>query len=97
MTIDSIEQALRSADPYQQLRALAEHLFAQGQDTDTVLTLFETARGQLRAANRKADEEVLMDVMDCLVGWCGPAARLSPDSAPSADGQADTPRGAPSH
>ena len=90
MTVEnSIEQALRSDDPHQQLRSLAQRLFAQGQDTDSVLTLFETARAQLREADREADEDVLMDVMDCLVGWCGPAARLSPDSAPSDQGQVD--------
>src|SRR5262245_23172202 len=86
---DSINQALRSSDPYRQLRSLVESLFAKGQSTDTVLTLFETTRRQLREAGRQSDEDVLMDVMDCLVGWCGPDARLSPDPAPNDQGQAN--------
>ena len=27
---------------------------------------------QLRAADREAEEDVLMDVLDCLVDWCSP-------------------------
>jgi hypothetical protein len=62
-----------------------------------VLALFETARQQLREAGREADEDVLMDVMDCLVGWCGPAARLSPDAAPGGQELPDTTTETPSH
>lgn len=98
MRIDgAIEEALRSGNPHQQLRSLVQRLFAQGQDTDSVLTLFETARAQLREADREVDEDALMDVMDCLVGWCGPAAQLSPDSAPGGQSLADPKREAPSH
>src|SRR5437870_1813086 len=68
---DAIEQALRSGDPQQQLRSLAQGLFGQGQSSASVLALFESARQQLRDSGREADEDVLMDVMDCLVGWCG--------------------------
>jgi hypothetical protein len=86
---NSIDEALRSDNPSQQLRSLVQRLFAQGQGTDSVLALFETARQQLREDGRKADEDALMDLMDCLVGWCGPGARLSPASA--ARQQTDTP------
>ena len=92
---DSIEQALRSGDPYQQLRSLVQRLFAQGQDTDSVLALFETARQKLREAGREADEDAVMDLMDCLVGWCGPNARLSPAATAGEQEQADTPTETP--
>jgi hypothetical protein len=75
---ESFEQALRSPDPFVQLRSLAVQLFAEGQSQEAVVARFESARQQLREAGREAKEDTLMDVMDCLVGWCGPHARLGP-------------------
>ncbi len=80
MTIDaSIEQALRSSEPYQQLRSLVEQLFVKGESRDSVLAVLESARQSLRDEGREEDEDVLLDVMDCVVGWCGPHAALSPE------------------
>ena len=47
-----------------------------GQTREAVLDLFEHARQQLRQANREAEEDAVMDVMDFLVGWCSPQMRL---------------------
>ncbi len=73
------ERALRSSDPARQLRALALHLSAQGQDKETIIERFEMTREELRQANREADEDSLMDVLDCLVGWCSPEMKLLAD------------------
>jgi hypothetical protein len=83
MTFDeSLEQALRSPEPLNELRALALHLFEQGQAPRTVLELFEGARQRLRQANRDADEDLVTDCMDFLVGWCSPHMKLPPDAPP---------------
>jgi hypothetical protein len=73
-----IDQALRSANPYEALRATATTLFAAGHTKQAVYDLFEAARGQLRLEGREAEEDVVMEVMDCLVGWCSPHQALSP-------------------
>lgn len=75
---DTFEQALASADSFAQLRSLAERLLAEGHSREDVLERFEAVRRQLREAGREAEEDALTDVMDCLVGWCGPHAKLGP-------------------
>jgi hypothetical protein len=71
--------ALNSDDPFGQLRSLVRTLQSQGKDQAVILQLFEQARQQLRAEGRAHDEDVLMDVMDCLVGWCSPPMSLKPE------------------
>jgi hypothetical protein len=66
------EEALRSPDPVNSVRSVALRLLAEGQDQEDVIARFENARAQLREANRDAEEDIIMDVMDCLVGWCSP-------------------------
>jgi hypothetical protein len=54
----------------------------EGKDQPAVLAAFEQARQALRGAGRERDEDAVMDVMDCLVGWCGPHMRLPPVDSP---------------
>src|SRR5438132_13661773 len=75
---DVIERALRSPEPFEELRTTAAALFAEGLTEKAVYDLFEDARAQLRMAGREADEDIVMEVMDCLVGWCSPHQILKP-------------------
>src|SRR5579872_3278156 len=75
---DVIERALRSPEPFEELRATAAAWFAEGRTEQAVYDLFEDTRAQLRVAGREADEDVVMEVMDCLVGWCSPHQVLKP-------------------
>jgi hypothetical protein len=76
------EEALRLREPLNELRSLAPRLAHQGQDQTAIVANFEEARRQWRAANREWVRDVMMDVMDCLVGWCSPQV----DIPPAADG-----------
>jgi hypothetical protein len=76
---DGFEQALRSAEPVNQLRSLALRLHSGGLDKAAIIEKFEGARRELRLADREADEDVIMDAMDCLVGWCSPQMILPLD------------------
>jgi hypothetical protein len=77
MSIDSrIESALQSPNPYTELRFLVKNLFLQGQSRESVLALFEETRRQMRIIGREADEDIVMDIMDCLTGWCSSHAKL---------------------
>ncbi len=62
-----------------QLRSLALRLHSQGFDGAAIIEKFEGARRQLRLADREADEDAVMDAMDCLVGWCSPQMTLPLD------------------
>jgi hypothetical protein len=84
---DVIERALHSPEPFEQLRATAAAWFAEGRTEKAVYDLFDDARTQLRVAGREADEDVVMEVMDCLVGWCSPHQVLKPTAvAPTVNG-----------
>ena len=78
-TQQTVDQILSAPADWVTLRALALRLLEAGEDQVAVLKIFENARNQLRLAGREADEEVVMDVMDCMVGWCGPDALLPPN------------------
>jgi hypothetical protein len=83
MIDERIEKALSSNAPVQELRNLASHLLAQGQTREEILDLFEHARHTLRQADREAEEDAVMDVMDVLVGWCSPHMKLPPEQPTS--------------
>src|SRR5438552_3387057 len=74
-----VQDALSSSDPLIRLRSLVQSLQAQGQDQSAILDLFEQARQQLREAGRDAEEDVVMEAMDFLVGWCSPHMSLGPE------------------
>ena len=61
-----IEQALRAEKPVQELRNVALSLLADGQTREAIVELFEHARQELRQAQRDAEEDAVMDVMDLL-------------------------------
>jgi hypothetical protein len=73
---ERIEQAFQSSEPFQQLRSLAIQLLDQGYDRSSVIERFKEARQQLREVDRESEEDVVMDVLDCLVGWCSPQMRI---------------------
>lgn len=73
---ESFEQALSSPDPIDRLRSLALHLSSTGLSREAIRDAFEQARAQLRLANREADEDRVMDVMDFLAGWCSPHMKI---------------------
>jgi hypothetical protein len=77
MEIDAgIQSALKSADPLGALRSLIESLLQQGRTSEAILNLFENNRQMLRKAGREADEDMLMEAMDFLTGWCSPHMKL---------------------
>jgi hypothetical protein len=81
-----IQEALRSSEPVNELRNLVLRLLTDGRTREAILELLESARQQLRQANCETDEDVVMDVMDFLVGWCSPHMKLSPE-LPTAGGR----------
>jgi hypothetical protein len=80
---NEIETALRTERPFDALHTFARSLIAEGYDQDRLLQVFEAKRSRLRSANREADEDIIMEVMDCIVGWCGSHMRLFESPVPT--------------
>ncbi len=76
---ERFETALRFNEPLATLNSLVLKLSAEGHKKAEILKIFGNYALCLRKSNREADEELLLDVMDTLVGWCHPCARLLPD------------------
>jgi hypothetical protein len=77
ITIDQLfEEALASAEPLWELRGVVRGLLADGHEREAILDDFERFRLVLQAAGRDSDEDVVLEVMDFVVGWCSPQLRL---------------------
>jgi hypothetical protein len=78
---ERFEAALRSSDTGQALRALVQDLAREGLTKPQIYETLETFLGHLRtqADNRESDEELVLDIMDALTGWCHPSSELLPD------------------
>lgn len=77
MTFDqNLTDALRSSSPFQEARLLAQRYLHEGESKQAVLDRFAQARKRLREQGSETDEDIVCDVMDCLVGWCGSHMRL---------------------
>ena len=74
---EQLDGALRSADPFGQLRELLRGLLAAGHDREALYAEMQRyVVDELRVVGRDEDEDVVLDVMDCLVGWCASHMRL---------------------
>jgi hypothetical protein len=73
---EQFDEALRSAQPMWRLREVVQSMLAEGQERDAVYAARERFRTLLQKAGRDADEDVVLEVMDCLTSWCSPHMRL---------------------
>ena len=70
------EAALRSAKPTESLRDTVARLLDSGNDREVIQQSLEQFRLVLREADREAAEDVVLEVLDFLTGWCSPHQRL---------------------
>ncbi len=77
ITTDQLfEDALASAEPLWELRGVVRGLLADGHDRALILSDHERFQLALRTAGREADEDIVLEVMDFVVGWSSPHMRL---------------------
>lgn len=69
-------EALISDDPVGALRAVVVGLVDAGADRDVVRDELRGYAAGLDGEGRERDYEAVLDVLDMLVGWCGPDARI---------------------
>jgi hypothetical protein len=77
-SISRFEAALHTDEPPARLRQLALDLAAEGYSPPAVLELFEAFRAVLQSSLRQAEEDLVLEAMDAIVGWCAEAAKLFP-------------------
>ena len=61
---------------HDELWQMAADALDAGATHHQLLNVLEALRAKARVEGREADEDRVMDLMDCLVGWCGPHASL---------------------
>jgi len=78
---DRMDTALRLPQPGQAFRDLVTELAREGYEKKQILQFLEDFLIELRKQkeHKEADEDIILDTMDCLVGWSHPQAELLPD------------------
>ena len=76
--VTRFEESLQSSKRFEALRQLALELAAEGNEPEMILARFDEFRAMLRMSDRVKDEDVVMDVMDCIVGQCSEHMNLFP-------------------
>ena len=69
----ALQKAFLQHSSRDHLRGLVEELLQEGYAEETILNEFERFRGQ---SQDDPYEDVLLEVMDLLTGWCSPRARM---------------------
>jgi hypothetical protein len=68
-----LTKALQQTRPIEQLEEIVKNLLSQGYSTESILAAFES----FRQTNQDEEyEEIVLDVMDFLTGWCSPHKRI---------------------
>lgn len=68
--------ALTSEDHLDGLRRVAEHELHAGVPRERVIAELEELRADLRRGGREDDEDIVLEVLDFVTGWCSPQMRL---------------------
>jgi hypothetical protein len=73
---EKLNQALLSKQPLIQLREAVRDLLDQGCAREALLSEMENFRSFLRETKREDDEDIVLEVMDFIVGWSSPHMTL---------------------
>ena len=71
-----LEKAARGTNSSEDLLREVKALLALGVDRNEILDVFEVIRTALQKDNMEEAEDIVLEVMDLLVGWCSPHAEL---------------------
>ena len=84
-TAERLEVAFRSADAALALRSSVKELFQEGCTKEEICLLLEefVLRLRRRPGYRHAEEDVVLDILDSLTGFCHADAQLLSDDAPA--------------
>ncbi|HRE43792.1 MAG TPA: hypothetical protein PKY87_07455, partial [Terricaulis sp.] len=75
-SFDPIRQAVTAGQSVGAIREQIAEMIASGIEKDLIFTSLTDLRAEFHAVGNEASEDLVLDVMDFLVGWCGPSAHL---------------------
>lgn len=76
---ERFDAALRSGDVYEALRESVLQLAQEGHGKEEIYAAFEQLLLRIRAQHQGSEseeEDIVLDVMDTIVGWCSPNKQL---------------------
>jgi hypothetical protein len=71
-----LHAALASERPFESLWRTVKRSRDAGSPRDRLLAQLDELRSELHRTGRHEAEDTVLDVMDCLIGWCSPHQRL---------------------
>ena len=80
MDIAFREEILAGLKPGSDLSELAVKYKDLGMDNERMYHNLEVLRQEMRAKEDEASEDLIMDLMDRVVGWCNPDSRIFPEA-----------------
>lgn len=66
----SLLAALQTTDPFLSLRTVVQEMFDQRVSQDVILTCLERIHTKLVSEGNESRDDIVLEVMDCVVGWC---------------------------
>ncbi len=74
-----IEEILLDKQAETRLNEMAKEMARAGASQDEVYRLFDSFRSGLCNAGREKEEDLIMNVMDNITGWCGSHNKIFPE------------------
>ena len=69
---NEIEKGLASEAPFLHLRSFLQELLDSGESKEKVLQSLAEYRKKLLLPNQEKEDDMLLDMMDYVAGWCSP-------------------------
>jgi len=76
MNTELLEAALRSDNPFEEIRNLLKTVIAQGYEREKLVQELIGFALRLRAENREQDDDLILEMVDFLTGWCSPHMKI---------------------
>ncbi|HTP07012.1 MAG TPA: hypothetical protein VMP08_02085 [Anaerolineae bacterium] len=73
---EQLDAAWKKETPIEDIRDLLKDLVAQGEKPETILAKLENYRHTLQRMGRYSEEDVILEVMDFLTGWCSQQMKI---------------------
>ena len=73
---NEIRNALASPSPTLYLWTILKALIDKGESKENLLNIFSNMRKNLSLPSQDAEDDLILEMMDFLTGWCSPNMRL---------------------
>jgi hypothetical protein len=74
--ISVLKEALQQSSPMEKLEKIVKDLLSKGYSKESILAEFERFRAEIGTTTDEDYEDIVLDMMDFITGWCSPHKRL---------------------